>query len=61
MVDFAKLVLPSEEEISGVLKALVRTPQPVGRLIDEVPSDRRPAGFRSLAWPLKIGTLKVCL
>jgi len=57
MVDFAKTVLPAEDEIRTVLKNK-------GELtaldwVRDIPEARRPFVFRSLAWFLKLGILKV--
>jgi hypothetical protein len=57
MVDFAKTVLPTEDEIRAVLKNN-------GTLnaldwVRDIPEARRPFVFRSLAWFLKLGILKV--
>ena len=58
MVDFAKLVLPSDAELTAVLQAAAQ-PQPALALVAGVPEERRPFVFRSLAWLLKLGVLKV--
>jgi glycosyltransferase involved in cell wall biosynthesis len=57
MVDFAKTILPTEDEIHTVLKNK-------GELaaldwVRDIPEARRPFVFRSLAWLLKLGILKV--
>ena len=58
MVDFAKLILPSEEEIKAVLSAGTNQ-QSAEQWVQAVPTDRRPYMFRLLAWLLKLGVLKV--
>ena len=58
MVDFAKLILPSEEEIKAVLSAGTNQ-QSAEQWVQAVPTDRRLYMFRLLAWLLKLGVLKV--
>ena len=66
MIDFAKQILPSEEEIRAVLSAgaskgtgAATGPLAAEQWVQGVPTDRRPYVFRSLAWLLKLGVLKV--
>jgi starch synthase len=59
MIDFAKVILPSEAEITAVLTAAGQ-PKSAGELIAAVPVDRQPFVFRSLVWLVKLGVLKVC-
>jgi glycosyltransferase involved in cell wall biosynthesis len=58
MIDFAKLILPSEEEIKAVLSAGTNQ-QSAEQWVQGVPADRRPYVLRLLAWLLKLGVLKV--
>ena len=58
MIDFAKLILPSEDEIKAVLSAAT-VQQAAEQWVLGVPVDRRPYVFRLLAWLLKLGVLKV--
>ena len=58
MIDFAKLILPSEEEIKAVLSAGTNQ-QSAEQWVQGVPTDRRPYVLRLLAWLLKLGVLKV--
>ena len=58
MIDFAKLILPSEDEIKAVLSAGM-TQQTAEQWVQAVPIDRRPYVFRLVAWLLKLGVLKV--
>lgn len=60
MVDFAKLVLPIEEEVRSVLQAAASGPQSAVTLIANISTERQPFVFRSLAWLVKLGVLKVC-
>jgi len=60
MIDFAKLILPSEDEIKALLSAGM-TQHTAEQWVQAVPIDRRPYVFRLLAWLLKLGVLKVVL
>ena len=66
MIDFAKQILPSEAEIRAVLIAgaskvtgAATGPLAAEQWVRGIPKDRRPYVFRSLAWLLKLGVLKV--
>jgi glycosyltransferase involved in cell wall biosynthesis len=59
MVNFAKLVLPSEDECQAILNALNRSTLSAGDIIQSVPAERHAFVFRALNWLLKIGILKV--
>lgn len=59
MIDFAKLILPSEAEIKTVLDAAAGSPKPAAELIAGLPTKRQPFVFRSLAWLIKLGVLSV--
>jgi len=58
MVDFAKVVLPSEAEIQAVFAA-AGTPKPAAALIASVPAERQAFVFRALVWLVKLGVLRV--
>jgi starch synthase len=58
MVDFAKFVLPTEDEIASVLDA-ASPPQTAQALLAGIAQERQAFVFRSLAWLLKLGVLKV--
>ena len=60
MVDFAKLVLPGEEEVRAVLNSAVRGPKPASELILSIAAERHPFVFRALAWLVKLNILRVC-
>lgn len=60
MVDFAKVVLPSEAEIGAVLQAAASGPKAAVALIAAIPAERQAFVFRSLVWLVKLGVLKVC-
>jgi hypothetical protein len=59
MVSFAKWVLPTDAEIEAVLKQAAVGPQEALQLVQTVDNARKPFVFRTLAWLLKIGILKV--
>lgn len=58
MVDFAKVILPSEAEIQAVLQAAAE-PTAAVALVATIPSQRQALVFRSLVWLVKMGVLKV--
>jgi hypothetical protein len=58
MVDFAKAILPTKDEIESVLHAALQ-PQPAQALVANTAQARQTFVFRSLAWLLKLGVLKV--
>jgi hypothetical protein len=58
MVDYAKFVLPTEDEIASVLQALSHR-QTSQALLAGIAQERQAFVFRSLAWLLKLGVLKV--
>lgn len=60
MVNFAKVVLPSEAEVQAVLAAAASSPKPAAELIAAIPQARQAFVFRTLAWLVKLGILKVC-
>ena len=57
MVDFAKLVLPTEEEIFAVLSLASTSPQSAQALLRNIPPDRQAFVFRALVWLIKMGVL----
>lgn len=59
MVDFAKVVLPAEEETNFVLGKLAAGPQQAGLLIQELPQERQALVFRVLAWMVKMAVIGV--
>ena len=59
MVNFAKLVLPSDAEILSVLQAAQPGPHAAASLVSRVSADRQGFVFRSLAWLLKLHVLKI--
>jgi hypothetical protein len=60
MIDFAKVILPTEAEIRAVLQAAATGPKTAVALIATIPTERQAFVFRSLAWLAKLGVLKVC-
>jgi alpha-maltose-1-phosphate synthase len=59
MVDFAKVILPSEAEIRAVLQITISTGAAI-EWVQAIAEDRRPFVFRALAWLVKLGVLRVC-
>jgi hypothetical protein len=60
MIDFAKLILPSEAEIRTVLQVAAVGPKPAQDLVAQIDPGRRGLVLRSLAWLVKLGILKLC-
>ena len=60
MVDFARVVLPNDEEVQSVLQAASAGPQPAMRLVAGIAPARQALVLRSLVWLVKLGVLKVC-
>lgn len=59
MIEFAKVVLPSEADINTVLQTAATGPKAAVELVAAIPADRQALVFRSLVWLLKLGVLKV--
>jgi glycosyltransferase involved in cell wall biosynthesis len=59
MVNFAKLVLPSDAEISAVLQLAESGPCSAQALTQTASLDRQAFVFRSLVWLLKLGVLRL--
>jgi alpha-maltose-1-phosphate synthase len=61
MVNFAEMLLPSEEELQSVLQKAADKPQgnKAVELIAEITEPRKPYVLRSLAWLVKLGILSV--
>ena len=59
MVNFAKTVLPTDAEIAAVLKQAAEGPQPAIDLVKHIDDARKPFVFRTLAWLMKLGVLKL--
>ena len=57
MIDFAKVILPSETEIQAVLHAASAGPKLAAELLAGIPAERQPFVFRCLAWLVKLGVL----
>lgn len=58
MVNFARAVLPSEDEVRLVLQAAATVPKRAAELVVAIPAERQGQVFRSLAWLVKLGVLK---
>lgn len=61
MVQFAKWVMPSAEELEHVLSVAASGPKPAAALVQELPTERQAFVFRALVWLIKIGVLKINL
>ena len=59
MVNYAKIVLPTENEILAVVQQALQGPQAAFSLVQQVPAHRQAFVFRSLAWLVKLGILQV--
>lgn len=61
MINFARVVLPADEEVNMVLKAVGSGPRPAFEIVAAIEIERRGFVFRSLVWLVKLGILKVCI
>ena len=59
MVNFAKLVLPTEDECQIILAGLNNGIALAADLIKPIPTERQAFVFRAIAWLLKLGIVKV--
>ncbi len=59
MVNFAKLVFPTDAEITHVLKAAAYGPTSAQALVQGIEPSRQAFVLRSLAWLLKLGVLRL--
>ncbi len=59
MVNYAKIVLPTEAEILAVVQQALQGPQAAIALVQQLPVQRQAFVFRSLAWLVKLGILQV--
>lgn len=59
MVNFAKLVQPTPDEVRLVLATAVKGSTRAVDLVRDIASERRAQVFRSLGWLLKVGVLKL--
>jgi hypothetical protein len=57
MVDFARLVLPSEADTQVLLHGLSKGGQTADRLVAALPAERRTAALRGLVWLMKMGVV----
>lgn len=58
-VDFAKAILPNEDEIRAVLQAAAAGPKAALDLVARIPAEGQAVIFRSLVWLVKLGVMKV--
>jgi hypothetical protein len=59
MIDFAQVILPVDAEIRTVMETAHAGPMAAGELIAGITPERQPFVFRSLAWLVKLGVLRV--
>ena len=59
MVDFARIVLPTREEIEIVLVSLTEGARTASEIVATLPTERQPFVLRSLGWLAKLGVLSV--
>jgi starch synthase len=59
MVNFAKQVLPSQQEVTQVLMKANAGPLSARAFSEDSPPDRKLSVYKSLAWMLKMGLLKI--
>lgn len=59
MVNFAKLVLPSDEEVTSVFKAAAHGPVCAQAMLETITPSRQAFVLRSLVWLLKLGLLRL--
>jgi len=57
MVNYAKQVLPTPEEVKHLIGNAATTPKRAIDLLEGIEAARRPNAFRSVAWLLKLGVL----
>ena len=59
MVNFAKLVLPTDEEVASVFKAAAHGPVSAQAMLETITPSRQAFVLRSLVWLLKLGLLRL--
>ena len=59
MVNFAKLVLPSDEEVAQLLSTAAKGPCSAQELLHSIEPSRQAFVMRSLVWLLKLGVLRL--
>jgi glycosyltransferase involved in cell wall biosynthesis len=59
MVNFAKLVLPTDEEVASVFKAATHGPVSAQAMLETITPCRQAFVLRSLVWLLKLGLLRL--
>jgi hypothetical protein len=59
MVNFAKLVLPTDEEVASVFKAAAQGPVSAQAMLEAITPSRQAFVLRSLVWLLKLGLIKL--
>ena len=59
MVNYAKVILPTESEIQTVLNAASETPKTTLQLIEKIEPNRQAFVLRGLVWLIKLGILRI--
>jgi alpha-maltose-1-phosphate synthase len=59
MLNFAGVVLPSKQELAGMVAAADTVGQPARHLVAHVDDERKALAFRGIAWLIKIGLLTI--
>jgi hypothetical protein len=59
MVNFAKLVLPTDEEVASLLNAAAHGPLSAQAMLETIEPSRQAFVMRSLVWLLKLGVLRL--
>ena len=59
MMDFAKYVLPSEEEVKLLFKGFAIPNATPAQVLGQFANDRQAFVFRCIVWLLKMGLLRV--
>lgn len=60
VVELGKRFLPTDEELRILFAAAATGPASARELVRQIPDERRIAVFRSLAWLVKVGVLRLC-
>lgn len=60
MINFADVVLPSQDEVKTILEVAASGPCQAKKILAGIPPARQAFMLRSLAWLLKLGILKIC-
>jgi glycosyltransferase involved in cell wall biosynthesis len=59
MVNYARIVLPDEEEVQAMVQSAATKPRQAAEFVAGFPAERQPYLFRALSWLLKLGIIKL--